>query len=135
MFFKTEDIFVDKKKVAKVFRYKKRKFSGIKFFTSKELNLQVGFMSHKSQHSIQPHYHLKRGKIIKDMSEFLIIFKGKIKVLFYNKKKVFVKSSVLNAKDMILIISGAHGFKILKKTEMLEIKQGPFVGEKDKKRF
>ena len=36
---------------------------------------------------------------------------------------------------MILIISGAHGFKILKKTEMLEIKQGPFVGEKDKKRF
>ena len=36
---------------------------------------------------------------------------------------------------MILIVSGAHGFKILKNTEMLEVKQGPFVGEKDKIRF
>tara|TARA_B100000579_G_C22812386_1_gene845947 strand:- start:1362 stop:1769 length:408 start_codon:yes stop_codon:yes gene_type:complete len=135
MFFNIENIFVDKKKVAKIFRYKKKKFKGIKFFTSKELNLQVGFMSHNSKHKIQPHYHLKRGKIIKDMSEFLIIFKGKLRVLFYNKKKIFVKSIILNSKDMILIISGSHGFEVLKKTEMLEVKQGPFVGEKDKKRF
>ena len=69
------------------------------------------------------------------MSEFLIIFKGKLRVLFYNKKKIFVKSIILNPKDMILIISGSHGFEVLKKTEMLEVKQGPFVGEKDKKRF
>ena len=135
MYFSVENIKIDKKTVAKVFKYKKKKFRGIKFFTSKELNLQVGFMSHKSQHNIQPHYHLKRGKIIKDMSEFLIIFKGKIKVLFYNKKKSYVKSKILNEKDMILIISGAHGFKILKETEMLEVKQGPFIGTKDKKRF
>ena len=36
---------------------------------------------------------------------------------------------------MILLLSGGHGFKVLKKLEMLEIKQGPFVGEKDKKRL
>ena len=72
MFFSVENIKIDKKTVAKVFKYKKKKFKGIKFFTSKDLNLQVGFMSHKSQHSIQPHYHLKRGKIIKDMSEFIL---------------------------------------------------------------
>ena len=34
---------------------------------------------------------------------------------------------------MILLLSGGHGFKVLKKLEMLEIKQGPFIGEKDKK--
>ena len=135
MFFSKENIVIDKKIVAKVFKYKSKKFKGIKFFTSKDLNLQIGFMSHDSKHKIQPHYHLKRGKIIKDMSEFLIIFKGKIKVLFYNKKKLLVKSKILNSKDMILIISGAHGFEILKNTEMLEVKQGPFVGEKDKIRF
>ena len=33
---------------------------------------------------------------------------------------------------MILLLSGGHGFKVLKKLEMLEIKQGPFVGDKDK---
>ena len=36
---------------------------------------------------------------------------------------------------MILLISGGHGFKVLDKLEMLEIKQGPFAGEKDKLRF
>jgi len=33
------------------------------------------------------------------------------------------------------LISGGHGFKVLSKLEMLEIKQGPFVGEKDKIRL
>ena len=135
MFFSVENIKVNKKIVAKIFRYKKKKFKGIKFFTSKDLNLQIGYMSHNSNHAIKPHYHLKRGKIIKDMSEFLIIFKGKIRVLFYNKQKKLVRQKILNERDMILIVSGAHGFKILKKTEMLEVKQGPFVGEKDKIRF
>ena len=36
---------------------------------------------------------------------------------------------------MILLISGGHGFKVLKKLEMLEIKQGPFVSNKDKIKF
>ena len=50
-------------------------------------------------------------------------------------KKIKTKTVILNKKDMILLISGGHGFKVLKKLEMLEIKQGPFVGEKDKIRL
>ena len=36
---------------------------------------------------------------------------------------------------MILLITGGHGFKVLEKVEMLEIKQGPFLGDKDKIRL
>ena len=54
---------------------------------------------------------------------------------FYKKNKLRAKSVIINKKDMILLISGGHGFKVLKKLEMLEIKQGPFVGEKDKMRL
>jgi len=36
---------------------------------------------------------------------------------------------------MILLIKGAHGFKVLENLEMLEIKQGPFLGDKDKIRL
>jgi len=36
---------------------------------------------------------------------------------------------------MILLLSGGHGFKAIKKVEMLEIKQGPFYGDKDKLRL
>lgn len=135
MFFETKNIFIDSKIVAKVFRHKKKIFKGIKFFTKNSLNFQLGLMVHNKNHIIQPHFHINKKKIIKNMSELLIIFKGKLRVDFYNKKKIKKKSVILNKKDMILIISGSHGFKVLKKIEMLEIKQGPFLGYKDKVKF
>ena len=132
MNFLVKDIIVDKKIVAKVFKYKNIKFKGIKFFTPSDLNMQIGSMSHSKNHIIKPHFHINRKKIIKQMSELLIIFSGQLKVYFYNKNKLRAKSVIINKKDMILLISGGHGFKVLKKLEMLEIKQGPFIGEKDK---
>jgi len=135
MYFKNENITIDKEVVAKIFTYKKKKFKGIKFFTSNNLNMQVGLMVHNKNHIIKPHIHLNRKKTIKHMSEFLIIFSGKLKVFFYNKKKNRKKSVILNKKDMILLLSGGHGFKAIKKVEMLEIKQGPFNGDKDKLRL
>ena len=135
MNFIQKNVIVDKKIVAKVFRYSKQKFNGIKFFTSSDLNFQVGLMAHHKNHIIKPHFHINRKKIIKQMSELLIIFSGILKVYFYNKKKIKTKNVILKKKDMILLISGGHGFRVLKKLEMLEIKQGPFVGEKDKIRL
>ena len=135
MYFLIKNISVDKKIVAKVFKYQNKSFKGIKFFTASNLNMQVGLMGHSKNHIIKPHFHINRKKIVKQMSELLIIFSGQLKVFFYNKKKLRAKSLILNKKDMILLISGGHGFKVLKKLEMLEIKQGPFVGEKDKMRL
>ena len=135
MYFSIKNIFVDKKIVAKVFKYQNKSFKGIEFFTASNLNMQIGLMGHSKNHIIKPHFHINRKKIVKQMSELLIIFSGQLKVFFYNKKKLRAKSLILNKKDMILLISGGHGFKVLKKLEMLEIKQGPFVGEKDKMRL
>ena len=135
MYFLIKNISVEKKIVAKVFKYQNKSFKGIKFFTANNLNMQVGLMGHSKNHIIKPHFHINRKKIVKQMSELLIIFSGQLKVFFYNKKKLRAKSLILNKKDMILLISGGHGFKVLKKLEMLEIKQGPFIGEKDKMRL
>ena len=135
MYFSIKNIFVDKKIVAKVFKYQNKSFKGIEFFTANNLNMQIGLMGHSKNHIIKPHFHINRKKIVKQMSELLIIFSGQLKVYFYNKKKLRAKSIILNKKDMILLMSGGHGFKVLKKIEMLEIKQGPFIGEKDKMRL
>jgi len=132
MNFQVKNIIIDNKVVAKVFKYKNENFKGINFFTSNDLNMQIGIMGHSKNHIIKPHFHINRKKIIKEMSELLIIFSGQLKIYFYNKKKLRAKSITINKKDMILLISGGHGFKVLKKLEMLEIKQGPFIGEKDK---
>ena len=135
MNFLVKNIIIDKKIVAKVFRHNKKKFKGIKFFTPDYLGMQVGSMNHSKNHIIKPHFHINRKKIVKEMSELLIIFSGQLKVFFYKKNKLRAKSVIINKKDMILLISGGHGFKVLKRLEMLEIKQGPFVGEKDKMRL
>ena len=37
--------------------------------------------------------------------------------------------------DVILLIQGGHGFEVLEEVEMIEVKQGPYVGERDKTRF
>ena len=38
-------------------------------------------------------------------------------------------------KDIIMLVHGGHGFKVLKDIEMLEIKQGPYSLSKDKIKF
>jgi hypothetical protein len=36
---------------------------------------------------------------------------------------------------VILLATGGHGFEVIETAEIIEVKQGPFVGEKDKVRF
>ena len=44
-------------------------------------------------------------------------------------------SRVLGAGDVILLIAGGHGFEVLEELNMIEVKQGPYVGDADKTRF
>jgi Uma2 family endonuclease len=37
--------------------------------------------------------------------------------------------------DTILLVTGGHGFEVLEEVEMIEVKQGPYVSDRDKTRF
>ncbi len=54
---------------------------------------------------------------------------------FYNDRQIYLESRVLSSGDVILLASGGHGFEVLEELEMIEIKQGPYVGGQDKTRF
>ena len=92
-------------------------------------------LKHKKNHIILPHLHLKNQRKIDYTSEVLIIQKGKIQIDLYSTKKKYLFSKILKEKDIIMLVSGGHGFKILKDVEMIEIKQGPFNLIKDKIKF
>ena len=47
----------------------------------------------------------------------------------------YIESTNLEKGDVILLAYGGHGFKIIGKAEIIEVKQGPYAGEMDKKRF
>ena len=54
---------------------------------------------------------------------------------FYNQFKKYLFSKILKEKDIIMLVHGGHGFKILKDVEMIEIKQGPYNLIRDKIKF
>ena len=129
-----EKIYYKKKLLAIIIKnyHKKR---GINFFTENNFSQQVAFMNHKKNHIIQPHIHKLRLKKIYDTNEVLIILQGKIKVDFFNSNKKYVKSRFIEKGNILILLSGGHGFKILKNCKFIEVKQGPYLINKDKKKF
>jgi hypothetical protein len=109
--------------------------SGITFFTPDNFSQQLGFLSHPAGKIIQPHVHNHIVREVKQTLEVLFIKSGKVRVDFYSPEQQYLESAVLNGGDVILLASGGHGFEVLESTEMVEVKQGPYAGEKDKTRF
>jgi hypothetical protein len=58
-----------------------------------------------------------------------------IRVDFYNSSEKYLFSKNIKEKDIIMLVSGGHGFKVIKDVEMIEIKQGPYSLSKDKIKF
>jgi len=108
---------------------------GVSFFTSDELSQQLAYMKHSSGKEITPHVHNTVIRNIHTTQEVLILKKGKLRVDFYTGGRKYINSHILEAGDVILLIEGGHGFHVLEDIEMIEVKQGPYVGNEDKTRF
>ena len=120
---------------ALIVRGKYRKKRGINFFTSKNSIQQFGYMKHKKNYVIKPHKHNQRLTKILKTTEVILLLKGSLRVDFYNNKKKYLFSNIINEKDIIMLVHGGHGFKVLKNVEMIEVKQGPYTLASDKVKF
>tara|TARA_B100000941_G_C28506638_1_gene557793 strand:- start:2340 stop:2774 length:435 start_codon:yes stop_codon:yes gene_type:complete len=130
-----EKIKYKKKLFALIVRGKYRGKKGISFFTDNKAIQQFGYMNHKTNHIIKPHLHKKQTRKLLHTSEVILILKGVLRVDFYNNKKIYLFSKFLKEKDIIMLVHGAHGFKVIKNVQMLEIKQGPYINKLDKVKF
>jgi quercetin dioxygenase-like cupin family protein len=105
------------------------------FATPEELNLQIGFVVYPSGGEIPRHIHLPLERRVVGTSEALIVQKGRCLVDFYSEEEEFVVTRELRAGDVMLLVAGGHGFRILEDTVLLEVKQGPYTGLEEKRRF
>lgn len=92
-------------------------------------------MKRPEGYAISPHVHNVVPREVQLTQEVLFIKSGKVRVDFYDNQQKYLESHILNPGDVILLAHGGHGFKILEKSEIIEVKQGPYVGEMDKTRF
>ena len=65
----------------------------------------------------------------------IIIKSGKARLDYYDDNKQYINSTIVKTGDIILLANGGHGFLMLEECEIVEVKQGPYVEDKDKVRF
>jgi len=130
-----EKIYNNKKLYALIVRSRYKKKKGVSFFTDNKATQQFGYMNHKKGYNILPHRHNKRFSKIFWTTEVIIILDGILRVDFYNDKEIYLYSKKLYKNDLIMLSAGGHGFKVLKDTKMIEVKQGPYSFKMDKIKF
>lgn len=108
---------------------------GVDFITPGDFSQQVAYMHHPAGKVIDAHVHNVVHRSVVFTQEVLFIKRGKLRVDFYDEYEDYLESRILNGGDVLLLVSGGHGFKALEEIEMIEVKQGPYSGDKDKTRF
>lgn len=109
--------------------------NGIEFYTQDDSSLQLAAMGHSKGKIIQSHLHNSVTRSISETQEVLIIKQGKVRVDLYRADKSFFDSRTLLQNDIIFLASGGHGFEVLEDLQMIEVKQGPYLGVQDKISF
>ena len=108
---------------------------GISFFTQDQDSQQLGYMNRPKDYVIPPHRHNLVPREVHLTQEVLFIKSGKIRVDFYSNDQEYFTSRILVQGDVILLSDGGHGFKMLETSEIIEVKQGPYIETMDKVRF
>ncbi len=108
---------------------------GIHFFPPEHFSQQLGCMRPPAGHVIQPHVHNPVSRAVHYTQEALFLRRGRLRVDFYSNAGRYLESRELGPGDVILLICGGHGFEVLEDVEMVEVKQGPYIGETDKTRI
>ena len=111
------------------------KSDGIEFFTPGNFSQQIGYMNRKRNHVIPPHTHNIVKREVNLTQEVLFIKSGKVRVDYYDQDKKYLESRILYKGDVVLLAGGGHGFEMLEDSEMIEVKQGHYAGDMDKKVF
>lgn len=108
---------------------------GIHFFTPDDMTQQLGYIQYQQGKTIEPHYHVNQVVEIRNSQEVLLLRKGKLRVDFYTDQQQYLESHILEAGDLVMLVSGGHGFEVLEEIEMFEVRQGPYLGEQQRIRF
>ena len=108
---------------------------GIEFFTPGSFSQQIGYMNRPRGYVIAPHVHCPVQREVQYTNEVLFIKSGRLRVDFYTDAQEYLESTILYTGDTVLLAQGGHGFEMLDPTEIIEVKQGPYAGDRDKRRF
>ena len=105
------------------------------FITPAHHKQQVGFIAYPAGGEVQRHLHLALERHLEGTSEVLFVREGRCILDVYDDAKELVVSREVKAGDLMLLVGGGHGLRMLEDTLLLEVKQGPYLECEEKERF
>ena len=112
--------------------FQNQKTDGIDFFTTPDLELQVASIHRRKSSEIPRHFHPSQNRTLKQTSEVIVILDGLIEVDIYSNDLCLHSTHSLSKGEVIYLISGGHGFRIIENAKFIEVKQGPYDEHLDK---
>ncbi len=102
---------------------------GLSFFSEDEDYIQVGTWGYDSPKELLAHTHNEVHRDVAWTQEVIFVKKGSIRAEIYDLSNKKVQDIDCKAGDIIILLRGAHGYHILEDdTQVLEVKNGPYVG-------
>src|SRR5512143_106042 len=105
------------------------------FLTPPEHKQQLGYIVYRAGEEVGRHVHVSLARRIVGTSEVLIVRSGRCLIDVYDDDRSLVATRELAPGDIMLMVGGGHGFRMLEDTVLLEVKQGPYTGLDEKERF
>lgn len=103
----------------------------ISFITKPDEQLQVAEITMTINKEIKPHLHRLFERRTVGTPEVIIVKSGLVQFDFYSSSGEYVASIDLKRNDLVVILRGGHGLKAKKHSELLEVKQGPYAGNRN----
>jgi hypothetical protein len=110
---------------------------GLNFFSKDPESIQAGAWWYDSGKELAKHIHNEVARTVERTQEVLYIRKGKIKAQIFDLQENLVDEIIVSEGDTLILLEGGHGYTILEDgTQVLEVKNGPYLGaEIDRRRF
>lgn len=92
--------------------------------------LQLVTLKHPKGKYLVAHCHKPMKRTVNRLQECIIVKKGRIKIDIYSSEKKLIKSITLSNGDCFLLLNGGYGIHMLENSELIELKNGPFIEDK-----
>lgn len=109
------------------------RLTGVSFLTEPRNSFQIALMTRDQNSPVKQHIHNSVKREIHDTQEFLLVRQGRMTVQLFDTNSKPNHLINLYRGDCILLSRGAHGIQFDNTCELLEVKQGPYVFDEDKK--
>lgn len=105
------------------------------FVTPGDFQQQLGYIVYAAGEEIRRHRHRPIVRTVVGTNEVVLVRSGRCVVEFFGDTAQLVAAIEVTTGDVVVFVSGGHGFRMIEDTILIEIKQGPYSPDADKIHF